>query len=203
MLEKLGKHTHSVTSMLSSLALLGETLGDRSLLERVRRFLEKGISRCALDFGWCLVGYLRTDLMGEINNTAESWKPAWSWPAPVIPATMPGRSASCAATCCQPSCLTPILSRATSTRPTPTATGCTNGPRRLRFPSPYGHEDSPGSRIMFNWDIVGGAVSGLCAAYRGALTRSGSDLALHLLLDSEYPELTSPFPTPNGISGCR
>ena len=44
-LEKLGKHTHSVTSMLSSLALLCETLGDRSLLERVRRFLEKGISR--------------------------------------------------------------------------------------------------------------------------------------------------------------
>jgi hypothetical protein len=49
---------------------------------------------------------------------------------------------------------------------------------------------------MFNWDIVGGAVSGLCAAYHGALTRSGSEIALNLLLDSEYPELAVAFSYP-------
>ncbi|MDD4140886.1 MAG: hypothetical protein PHX81_11735 [Eubacteriales bacterium] len=196
-LEKLGKHTHSVTSMLSSLALLGETLGDRSLLERVRRFLEKGISRCALDFGWCLVGYLRTDLMGEINNTADIMETCLV----LARAGYPGyyaRTERILRGHLLPAQLLDTHFVARHLDP--------NDANRYRlherargafgFPSPYGHEDSPGSRIMFNWDIVGGAVSGLCAAYHGALTRSGNDLALHLLLDSEYPELSVAFSYP-------
>ena len=49
---------------------------------------------------------------------------------------------------------------------------------------------------MFNWDIVGAAVSGLCVAYHGSLTRSGNDLAIHLILDREYPELSVAFSYP-------
>lgn len=69
--EVFGGHTHSTTAMLSSLCQLGHTVQDHEIFERVHRFMKNGLSKIALDFGWCVEGYYRTDCVGEINNTAD------------------------------------------------------------------------------------------------------------------------------------
>lgn len=196
--EKLGKHTHSVTSMMSSLALLGEELNDRALLDRVSRFLDHGLRQCTLDFGWCLVGFLRDDLMGEINNTADIMETCLI----LAKAGYPGyyaRAEKILRAHLLPSQLldthfVPVFTDQTDTNRY-------NLHERARgafgFPCPFGHEYEPGFRIMYNWDIVGGAVSGLCEAYRAAVSAGSDGLHINLLLDSDYPDVTVRFSYPD------
>ena len=68
---RLGAHTHSVTAMLSSLAQLGEVVHDEAIMQRLVAFMENGLQEIALDFGWCLEGDQRQDLVGEVNNTSD------------------------------------------------------------------------------------------------------------------------------------
>ena len=181
-----GGHTHSTTAMISSLALLGDALGDRAILERCRAFLENGLTRIAVDFGWCIEGYARQDDVGEINNTADILETClilgkWGYPGYYARAERILRGH-----------LLPAQLLDTSFIEDPDDASC---PERYRmasrsrgafgFPCPYGHEDHEGAWISFNWDIVGGGSEGLCEAIRAQWSRLGDMISVNLLFDAE------------------
>ncbi len=181
-----GYHTHSTTSMLSSLARLGQTTGDMGILKRVHAFMENGLKQIATDFGWCLENYDRDDMGGECNNTAdliETWlilgqagfpgayeKAEWMLRAHLLPAQLLDTGFI-------PDCQDPEDERTYRIRQ--------DSVGAFGFPSPWGHEDSPGSPISFNWDIVGGSVGGLCEAWRGLMTEEEGMLSVNLLFSRE------------------
>lgn len=182
--ETLGNHTHSVTSMISSLALLGEELGDRSILERVERFLNNGLKSCTLDFGWCLVGYERDYLMGEINNTSDIMETCLI----LAKAGFPGyyeKAERILHAHFLPSQLldTHFIPPMTDESDVNRYMLHENMRGAFGFPCPYGHEYEPGSRISFNWDVVGGAVSGLCVAYHSIVSYTEQGIDINLLFD--------------------
>lgn len=191
-----GPHIHSTTSMLSSLAQLGEALNDNTIFERVMVFMENGLRDVALEFGWSIEDYYRTDHYGEVNNTTDIME----------------------------TCL--ILGKAGYTRyfqqaerilrahllPSQLLDTCfipdwdvpeedyhhklaTRSKGAFGFPCPYGHEYEAGGWISFNWDIVGGAVGGLCEAFRGKVTRKGHLISVNLLFDHKDGdvEIKSPY----------
>lgn len=190
-----GAHTHSTTSMISSLAQLGDAVNDLDILIRVKNFLENGLRMIALDFGWCIENYYRKDMVGEINNTSDIMEtclilgkhgfegcysraeqilrghflPSQLIDTGFIPEYLDG----------------PEEKRALASR----------SKGAFGFPCPFGHEDHPGSNISFNWDIVGGGVGGLCEAYRHKVTRKGDLLSINLLFDHEdkYLSFKSPY----------
>lgn len=191
-----GAHTHSVTSMFSSLAQLGELLADNTILSRVKAFMENGLDRIAIETGWCIENYSRTDHLGEVNNTGDILE----------------------------ICL--ILGRAGYTQYLQRAerilrahmlpsqlldTGfipewdipeedyhhrlATRSRGAFGFPCPYGHEYQIDYPIDFNWDIVGGAVGSLCEAFRDKVTTKGNLISVNLHFDhsDENIEVNSPY----------
>jgi hypothetical protein len=89
----------------------------------------------------------------------------------------------------------------------PNPSGCDglrDVPGRLRgafgFPSPYGHQPVPNRHgtILFNLDIVGGAVASLCEAWRAAVTRTPDGLRVNLLFDrdTDLLRVRSPYTHP-------
>lgn len=195
--EVFGGHTHSTTATISSLALLGEVTGDRTILERVRRFMENGLSQIAVDFGWCIEGYQRADCVGEVNNTADILETC------LILARAGYVGYFARAERILRAHLLP--SQLLDTRFVPADDDPTHVERyrlneRARgafgFPCPYGHEYEPGAPVSFNWDIVGGATEGLCEAYRACVSRSGRLVSVNLLFDADDADLT--FTSPYG-----
>ena len=183
---RLGAHTHSVTAMLSSLAQLGEVVHDEAIMQRLVAFMENGLQEIALDFGWCLEGDQRQDLVGEVNNTSDimeaclclggvGFERYYARAERILRGHF-------------------LPSQALDTSFIPNDDGPDERTSRMAwrvygafgFPTPLGHEDSPGSRISFNWDITGGAVGGLCEVLRRSLTQWGPDgVSINLLFDCE------------------
>ena len=191
-----GNHTHSTTSMISSLAQLGEALCDMDILGRVKNFMENGMKQISLDFGWCIEGNARKDLVGEINNTSDIMETCLI----LGNAGFPGYHARAER----------ILrghflpSQLLDNHFIPERNDPDNEETyRLKeksvgafgFPCPWGHEYEPGSRISFNWDIVGGAVAGLCVAYKNIVTEHSGFLSINLLFDytDDKIEIISPY----------
>lgn len=194
-----GFHTHSTTAMLSSLAQLGEAVGDMAILERVKAFMENGLRQIATDFGWCLEFYDRDNLGGEANNTADILEtclilgragyagfyeraelilrahllPAQLLDAGFVPDRMDPEDET-----------TYRIARDTI--------------GAFGFPCPWGHEYEPGSPISFNWDIVGGAVGGLCEAWRAIAEERGGLLSVNLLFGYEDGRAAVTDPYENG-----
>lgn len=181
-----GGHTHSTTSMISSLSLLGDVLGDRTILERCKAFLENGLKQIAVDFGWCIENYARQDDVGEINNTADILETClilgkWGYSGYYARAERILRAH-----------LLPAQLLDTHFIPDPDNE---QEPTRYRmasrskgafgFPCPYGHEDHEGAWISFNWDIVGGGSEGLSEAIREQCTFNGTLYSVNLLFDME------------------
>ncbi len=198
--EVFGNHTHSTTAMISSLALLGWTVKDAGILTRVQRFMENGLKQIALDFGWCIEGYRRTDNVGEINNTADMIETclilgAWGVPGYYARAERMLRAhllpAQLLDTCFIPEFEDP--SEAERYHLASRSRGA------FGFPCPYGHEDRPGADISFNWDIVGGGSEGLCESIRAQVSRQDMFVSLNLLFDCETKEFT--FESPYGRQG--
>lgn len=182
--KKFGYHTHSTTAMISSLAQLGETLGDTGIIRRVKAFIENGLNLIAVDFGWCIERYDRNDLTGEINNTSDIME------SYIILANAGFKSYY--------SCAEQILrahflpSQMLDTHFIPQMMNPDDGKTFMihefskgafGFPSPYGHEYEIGSKISFNWDIVGGAIGGLCEAYRNIIEEKENMLSINMLFD--------------------
>ena len=189
-----GSHTHSTTSMVSSLAQLGEVISDRNILDRVDRFMKNGLNTIALDFGWCIENYHRDDMVGEINNTADIME-SYLILAKAGYAGYYSKAERILRTHLLPSQLLD-----TSFIPD---TNIGNSPRYFAeqskgafgFPCPYGHEDHPGARISFNWDIVGGGVLGLCKAWESIVTVNEGLVSINLLFDitTDMLNFSSPY----------
>lgn len=191
-----GPHIHSTTSMLSSLAQLGEVLNDNDIFERVMVFMENGGRDVALDFGWSIEDYYRTDHYGEINNTTDIMETCLIFGkagytryfqqaerilrAHLLPSQLLD-------TCFIPDWDVPEEDYHHKL--------ATRSKGAFGFPCPYGHEYNEGGWISFNWDIVGGAVSGLCEAFRDKVTREGSIISVNLLFDHKDKdvEVKSPY----------
>ncbi len=181
-----GYHTHSTTAMISSLAILGDTLGDRAILERCKAFLENGLRQIAVDFGWCIEGYARQDDVGEINNTADILETClilgkWGYAGYYARAERILRGH-----------LLPSQLLDTHFIEDPADESCVERWRMASrskgafgFPCPYGHEDHEGAPISFNWDIVGGGAEGLCEAIREQWTQRGGLYSVNLLFDAD------------------
>lgn len=181
-----GNHTHSITSMMSSLALLGETIRDDDILRRVHSFMGNGLKSIALDFGWCIENYQRTDFVGEINNTVDIMETCLILAKAGFP-NYYARAEKIIRTH-----LLPAQLLDTSFIPDcndPNDSGNFQLAKRSKgafgFPCPFGHEDHPGSDISFNWDIVGGGAEGLCEAWKERTTVESNLVSINLLFDYE------------------
>ncbi|MDP6081682.1 MAG: hypothetical protein QF435_16615, partial [Arenicellales bacterium] len=203
-LRRFGNHTHSTTAMISSLAQLAEVLGDAPALERVKAFLENGLARIALPFGWCIETYKRKDHRGESNNTGDILE------ACLILGRAGFTEYFQQAERILRSHLLP--SQLLDTRFIPNS-DCPQEDHRHRlatrsrgafgFPRPYGHEDHyahnprhpDAARISFNWDITGGAVGSLCEAYRDVVTHSGALTSINMHFDhtDSHLDVKSPY----------
>lgn len=184
--EVFGGHTHSTTAMLSSLCQLGQLVQDHEIFERVHRFMKNGLSEIALDFGWCIEGYFRTDCVGEINNTADIMEVCLA----LGQAGYPGYFAQAERILRAhflPAQLLDTSFIQEGIDPSHPETYCLASKSKgaFGFPCPYGHEDHPGADISFNWDIVGGGAGGLCEAVRTQCTTSGRLTSINLLFDYE------------------
>ena len=186
--ERFGNHTHSTTAMLSSLAQLYEVTADSEILHRILAFVDNGLPRIAIDIGWCIEGYRRTDSVGEINNTTDIMETMLILGRHGVPGAYARAERILRAH------LLPAQLLDTSFIPEdddPSHVSTYLMPERAKgafgFPCPYGHEDKPGAPISFNWDIVGGGVGGLCEALRAQIVENDTLVSINLLFDSSSP----------------
>ena len=184
--EVFGGHTHSTTSTLSSLALLGDAVGDIAILRRVKRFLENGMRQIALDFGWCIENHDRRDDVGEINNTADMLETClilgkWGFPGYYARAERILRAHLLPAQLLD----TSFIPESDDASHPEAYRLASRGKGAFGFPCPYGHEDHAGAPLSFNWDIVGGGAEGLCEAIRAQWSANGNLFSINLLFDIE------------------
>lgn len=178
-----GAHIHSVTSVLSSLAQLADFTGDAELMDRVEAFVEHGLPVVSLDFGWSVEILGSGRYVGEGNNTVDIVETL------LILARRDPRYFERVERILRSHLLPSQLIDVGFISDELTGD---NGLRKLAnrslgtfgFPLPYGHEESPGGVIAFNWDIVGGVVAGLCEVVRAQVTISDDQAEVDLLLDS-------------------
>ncbi len=187
---RFGTHTHSTTCALSGLALLGGTLNDTGLLERVNAFCNNGLRVISDETGWVMEHAGRPDWnpdRGECNNTGDviearlilgrhGYPGCWHAVERALRAHL------------LPAQLRDIAFIATPPNPLG-KDGLRDVARRSRgafgFPAPYGHEPIGMNQIEFCMDIVGGAVSSLCEAWRDAVTSGPEGHRVNLLFDRE------------------
>lgn len=197
-----GHHTHSTTAAINGMAMLGACMGDRAVLGRIQAFLENGLAKIALDFGWCLENDRREDLVGEINNSSDIMQTCLLLGQSGVAAYY-GRAERILR-----GHILPAQLLDTSFLPNNAAEDAAVDrlAERMRgafgFPCPYGHEYEPGSELSFNWDIVCGGVSGLCEAKRHVVTEQGGLRSINLLFDYEDAALAfhSPYTTEGNAS---
>ena len=198
---RFGRHTHSTTAMISSLAQLGDVTHDPAVFARIDAFFRKGLRNIALPFGWCIEGYRRQDIVGEINNTSDLMETCLlmgkhGYPDYYAMAEQILRAHFLPAQLLDP-CFIPEdedPSHVESYRMASRSVGA------FGFPTPYGHENHPGAQISFNWDIVGGGVNGLCEAHKAcSLEENGIvTIPLHFTADRETHTASDPYRS-NGI----
>ena len=191
-----GFHTHSTTSMISSLAQLGQIINDNGILLRVKNFMEKGLNEIALDFGWCIEGYKREDFVGEINNTTDILETC------LILGHAGYTDYYARAEILLRNHILPSQLLDTSFIPEIDDVGddsiykmASRSRGAFGFPTPVGHEDHAGARISFNWDISGGGVSGLCEAYKHRVNISNHLISINMLFDYKdaYIKFLNPY----------
>ena len=193
-----GNHTHSTTSMISSLAQLGEVLGDHTILGRVKSFMENGLGQIALPFGWCIEKYHRTDHVGEINNTGDimetclilgksGYTDYFQRAERILRAhLLPSQLLD---TCFLPDRDCPDEDHHHKL--------ATRSKGAFGFPCPYGHEYQADQPVAFHLDIVGGGVASLCEAYRDKVTVDGSLISVNLHFDHEGDDVRIKSPYTN------
>lgn len=185
-----GYHTHSTTCVMSSLAQLADLTADMRLLQRVKAFYDHGLWAMRDAIGWCIESSHpdASPDRGEVNNSGDILETAlilghYGWTQAYADAE---RILRCHIL---PSQLRDISFIPASPDPAP-HDGRRDVAQRHRgafgFPAPYGHAPLEDEAISFNMDIVGGAVSSLCEAWRHATTFApGQGHRVNLLFDRE------------------
>jgi hypothetical protein len=193
-------HSHSVTCVMSSLAQLADLLHDAALMDRVKRFYDKGLWKLRDEIGWSpeTVFQKNTD-HGEVNNSGDILETAlilghWGYPEYYHDAE---RMLRCHILPCQ---LRDVSFIADS--PNPEGKDCLRDVAdrhrgAFGFPAPYGHRSIGDGRgaISFNLDIVGGAVGSLNEAYREVTRFDKTGHWVNLLFDhrTDAIEVKSPY----------
>jgi hypothetical protein len=190
---RFGTHSHSTTSVMSSLALLADVTRDHGLMDRVKRFYDNGLWDLRDQLGWSpeYSGSEKYSDRGEINNTGDILETAlvlgrWGH-------TQCYHDAERILRCH----LLPSQLRDASwvhDPPNPDGVdGRSNVAGRLvgtwGFPAPYGHQPIDFARVSFNLDIVGGGALALCEAFRELSRHDDSGHRVNLLFDHETPAI--------------
>lgn len=189
--EVLGTHVHSITSMLTGLALLAEQTGDLPLLDRLEAFCADGLSGLVLECGWSTENTTRTDHHGEANNTADVVEAFLAMGRMGRPEYF-GRAERMLRGHLLPSQLRDISFLSDESAPGEDRRDrvATRSRGAFGFACPYGHESETGESLSFNWDVTGGAVLGLCEAAKNRVTRAeDGTLSVNLLFDAQTAEL--------------
>ena len=165
-----GVHCHSTTSVLSSLAQLGDLTGDLTLRDLVKAFYDNGLWEIRDAFGWSIESLQPSEKYGrgEANNSADILETALilgscGYPGYYHDAERILRGHLL------PSQLRDVSFIANTSNP-----GNDDGERDVAgriqgsfgFPAPYGHQPVNLSSVKFNADIVGGVVGALCEVLR-------------------------------------
>jgi len=191
----MGDHVHSTTSTVAAMAQLGSLTNDKALLDWVEVFMENGMKTIALDFGWCAENIYRDDWVGELNNTADILETCltlgrmgkiqyYAQAEKIVRAHM------------LPSQL--LDTQFIRNEDNPGNDSLYHLPERMRgsfgFACPFGHEDHPEAEISFNWDIIGGAISGLCLALKHSVMEVNGFTSINLLFDCDNDLITFESP---------
>jgi len=199
-------HTHSITSSLSSLAQLGDWLGDAALLERVRAFYDRGLWEMRDELGWGPGGvFARGSDQGEASVGGDIVETAL-----ILGRHGYTRCLADAERILRGHLLPCQLRDVAFMRDGPNP----NGEDGLRdaanrqlgaygLPAPYGHQAAGRDRssVAFYMDIVGSVVGSLCAAEREAARWQGGAHWVNLLFDHDSPEIQ--VKSPYGGDGLR
>jgi hypothetical protein len=185
------RHSHSITCVMSSLAQLADLVEDAALMTRVKAFYDNGLWEMRDELGWSPehVSQQGTD-HGEANNTGDILETAlilgrWGYAQCYHDAERILRGH-----------LLPSQLRDVSFINAPPNPHGADGLRDIAdrhlgaygCPAPYGHEsagDGRKRRLVFNMDIVGGAVGSLCEAYREIARPGAVGTWVNLLFDCE------------------
>ena len=188
--DKLGAHIHSITSMISSLALFSKHNYDIDAMAAAEKFLCTAENDAFLDFGWSIENLYSTGISGEINNTSDLVKTYLLMGEKqnkkhyhkaermvrghFLPAQLLDDE---------------LLSTSVSGEGEPYMKGA------FGFPTPYGHEVSPGKNICYNWDITGGGVDGLLEVMHHTATENGDITEINMLFgcDTGNVRITDPY----------
>lgn len=189
-------HVHSITSVLSSLAQLGETLNDHALLDRVRGFYDNGLQAMCNELGW-FEEMTNGGTRGEVNCSGDMVETA------LILAKFYGPKYYDDAERILRGHILPSQIRDTDFIVEQENPEGKDGLRDVAnrhlgafgFPAPYGHHPREMSSISFNMDIVGGTVGSLCEAYAACTSYENGIHRVNLLFDreTEYLQVQSPY----------
>lgn len=199
--ERTAQHCYSTTSVLSGIALLAHLTGDMFLFGRLQAFMENGFYDIALETGWSTENTGRNDWVGEINNSSDFLEVCLflgnaGYSEYYERAERMLRGHILPAQLLDP-CFIPNEENADDAK----HYMADRVKGAFGFPTPYGHEDSPGTQISYNWDIIGGT-SGICWAKTYQVTEENDIYSINLLFDYENHQLkvTSPYGNNNVIS---
>ena len=200
--DKFGTHTHSATSVMSSLAQLADLLSDSVTMARVRAFYDHGLWKMRDALGWVIEssGDQANPDRGESNCTGDIVETAmilgrWGY-------TQYYEDAERMLRChLLPSQLRDISFIKEPANPD-NVDAKKNVAHRLAgsfgFPAPWGHEHLGAQRKGFHMDSVGSVVGSLCEVYRAMIRCDRAGHWVTLLFDHETPAVAveSPYTHP-------
>ncbi len=198
--DKAGWHVHSITSTISSLALLAEALNDSSLKIQVGILYRSAFDgRIMTTLGWSKEN-LENDLdVGEINNTGDIIQTGlhlaeWESPQYYEDVERMLRSHVIPSQLLDTEWIQQVRQ--------PAGDFERDIPSRVRgafgFPAPYGHQAASTDFLNFNFDITCGGIQALCMV-SNKVAGMNPDLHVNLLIDHTSPEVVvrSRFPASN------
>ena len=194
-----GRHTHSTTCVMSSLAQLADLTRDEGLLDRVKAFYDNGLWQIRDALGWVIESSAPDSDpdKGEVNNTGDIVETALILGRHGYPEYYEDaeRIVRCH--------MLPSQLRDASFIEEPPNPDGEDGLHNVAdrhlgafgFPAPYGHEPVGATRVGFNMDIVGGSVASLCEVYREATRRdeAGHWVDLHFDHETDAIRVESPY----------
>ena len=197
-----GTHTHSTTSVMSSLAQLADLLHDSATMDRVRAFYDHGLWKIRDALGWVIEmsGDQANPDRGESNCTGDIVETAmilgrWGYTEYYEDAE---RILRCHLL---PSQLRDISFIKEPDNPDNVDAKKDVAHRLLGsfgFPAPWGHEHLGAQRKGFHMDSVGSVVGSLCEVYRAMIRSDRAGHWVTLLFDHETQAVAveSPYTHP-------
>jgi hypothetical protein len=187
--DEAGTHGHSINALVAGILDFALLTGDAALLDAARRVFDVGLTRFNSSFGWSMESLHKFQLRGEANNTGDLLRASLllgraghaeyferaerilrSHLLPSQTLDVEGYSDDAGA---RDDSLRSLAARVRGGFAFPT-------PNDLQF-----KPDAP----LFVYDVVSGAVDGLCQAYRAAVTEEAAAIRVALLFGIDTPAL--------------